>query len=665
MAEVIELLSSSPPQIHISRNQVTALHNKKDDITFSDFDFDTNPFDSPVNLDFRIERSAKRRRLSPEPVPKATLQATLQEVDAVFDLSSEADPDFLPRSKAQYVPLNTSANSNTAEEQLLVRSSSAPEPRHVPRPSRDDVVEILSDRDGNDLVVTSPQPPKFSKSLGYSNRTAGILATLGDSTGHTGGAKAPILTSNAKMKSYARETKSSKGLKSSAKVHDKITDSSQQGQNSLRAQSPEDGPDPPATKVSKAKMTLVEKQAEQERKRLEKERKAADKQLAADMAEANKAKTNKKIAAREMYIELPSAMKGKSVGNQVEESMKEAGAAVTFYHEEIDLTNDSPTNLGHIIKWKRKVESRYDENKEEWLPISKPVVEKEKHILVYLTAEEFCTIAAVGPSGNTIENNKSPEEHTMKENLNAYMKLLRSRHPHHKIVFLIQGLTAYLKKSATAKNREYIAAVRSQNLDPTNTDTAQSSSSSTRAPKKRKSQAPIDLSFITTDLSEALQLHLQLHHPPLSIVHTTSPATTAHQISTLTTHLATRPYRFASQSTNLSHASFCMDGGQIKTGQGNARETFILMLQEINRVTVSMAHGVLSEGYDGPASLAKAFKDREAREGREESRLLLKDVRKAMNRDGGLSDRPLGAMVSKRLWKVFMGRDEGVRDGIA
>jgi len=503
MAEVIELLSSSPPQIHISRGEITTLDNKKDNITFSDFDFDTNPFDSPVNLEFSIQRSAKRRRLSPEPVPKGTLQATFHEVDAVFDLSSEADPDFLPRSKSQAVPLGTSAGSNTFEGQPLVWSSSALEPRHVSRPRDEDVVEILSDRVDSDLIMTSPQPPTFSK--GYSNRTADILATLDHSTGHTGGTKAPILTNNAKMKSYARETKPSKGPKPAAKVHDKIIDSSQPGQKSPRAQSPEDCVDPPAAKTFKAKKTSAEKKAEQERKRLEKERKAADKQLAADMAEANKAKTNKKIAAREMYIELPSALKGKAVGNQVEEIMKEAGAVVNFYHDEVDLTSDSPPNLGHIIKWKRKVESRYDENKEEWLPISKPVIEKEKHILVYLIAEEFCTVAAVGPTSSTVEPNKPLEEQTMKENLNAYMILLRSRHPHHTIIFLIQGLTAYLKKSTTAKNREYTAAVRSQNLDPTDTNPTQPSSTRTRPSKKRKSQTPIDLSFITP---------LPLRNPP-------------------------------------------------------------------------------------------------------------------------------------------------------
>lgn len=37
--------------------------------------------------------------------------------------------------------------------------------------------------------------------------------------------------------------------------------------------------------------------------------------------------------------------------------------------------------------------------------------------------------------------------------------------------------------------------------------------------------------------------------------------------------------------------SFCMDSGQVKTGDDND-DTYIKMLQEVKMITVSMAHGI-------------------------------------------------------------------------
>lgn len=667
MAEIIDLLSSSPPPTRVAEVRTTSIGNKHDNVSFSDFDFDANVLDSPVDLDFNIEQSAKRRRLSPKAVSKPTVKANFQDVDAVFDLSSEADLHLPWQPKSQLSPSIDFLDLDEPDDVPSIPDLSVPEPRHSSRAGNEEVVEVLSDDDLplNDPIITSSQLPKNSKTLDYSDRTTNILANLRQPVKRAGvSTKAAVSIRNAHVYSYGKATKAHKVLKPVTKVDDNILDSSQPELASNRPQSPEDKLSVQAKKTAKSRKTSAEKEAERERKRQEKDQKAADRQFAADIAEVNKVKTNKKIAAKEMQLDLPSGLKGKSVGNQIEEFMKEAEATVTFYDEEIDLSGNTHSNIGYIIKWKRKVESIYDEIKEEWTPIPKPKVEKEKHILVYLTAEDFCTLAAIGPSGGTLENRKPPEEHTMKANLDVYMANLRSRHPQHTIIVLIQGLIAYLKKSANAKNREYVAAVRVQDLSREDEDTPLSSSGA-RPSKKRKTASTVDLSFLTNDISDALQLHLQLNHRPLNIIHTTSVNTTAHQIFTLTQHLATRPYRLAFQGTNLAHASFCMDGGQIKTGRGDARETFILMLQEVNRVTVSMAHGVLSEGFEGPASLIKAFKDTERKEGKEASRLILKDVKKAMNKDGGLSDKPLGAMVSKRLYKVFMSNDEDLRDGIA
>ena len=59
------------------------------------------------------------------------------------------------------------------------------------------------------------------------------------------------------------------------------------------------------------------------------------------------------------------------------------------------------------------------------------------------------------------------------------------------------------------------------------------------------------------------------------------------------------------QRMNLE-ASFCMESGQVKTGE-DKDDTFVKMMQEVVRVTPSIAYGVASE-YPNALSLVKAFR---------------------------------------------------------
>lgn len=298
--------------------------------------------------------------------------------------------------------------------------------------------------------------------------------------------------------------------------------------------------------------------------------------------------------------------------------------------------------------------AEYDEDQEMWRPLPRPRANRENHIIVFLHAEEFCTIA-VGSSENT-----ELDEKRMEHNFDIYINQIRQHYPGHTLIFLIQGLASWIKRNLNVKNREYAAAVRSQAVD-SESDPPAPSQKQRRGQKRRSNnnastQKP-DFSLINAEISEALLLHLQLSHQPLHIHHTTSHGTTAHEISQFTQHLSTRPYRITAQTHNLTRASFCMDIGQIRTS-ADAKETYLSMLQEVNRITPSMAIGISAAGYDSVRKLVEGFRG-------EEGSVLLEDVKKALNRDGGWSDRRLGPMVSKRLYKVFMGKDPGSMDGMA
>jgi crossover junction endonuclease EME1 len=98
--------------------------------------------------------------------------------------------------------------------------------------------------------------------------------------------------------------------------------------------------------------------------------------------------------------------------------------------------------------------------------------------------------------------------------------------------------------------------------------------------------------------------------------------------------------------------SFCMEPNQVRTGS-SIPDTFVKMLQEVNRITAPVAYGIAAE-YPTATELVRGFE----REGKD----MLMGVRKSANRDGGLSDRDVGRRVSRRLWGIFRREDEGSMD---
>lgn len=733
MHEVVSLLSSSPPQepsvsYRTANPQSRSLRSNVFNTAFLDIgssDFEDNgklqpkagsrkvakaiastlpsPIGSVSNLDskifddsvldglrsdgFPVEQPVKRRRLSPRPTTTSTrFQKSLADAEAVFDLSSEPDHDRNPVAKSAADAILQSASLSTYDEvELPSFSSSAPLPKtSATKNVEAELVVDLSSDDGvpyHDPVVSSSQPVPNGKQINLSERTTSLLATLKSSGKHLS------VTKSASMRQAGPHFRSTtkKSQVRTPEDDDNIVDSSQPAPKPSKSVKPakigentrqKNTEDRVADKLQKQK----EKDAAKEQKRLDKERQAAEKQLTTARAEVNKKKTDKKKTSEEMIVKLPYSVKGKSMGNQIEELMKQVEVEVRYYQADVGMSGDNPVAVsnGTIIKWYRKVNSRYNHELEEYETATSKT-EQEKHILVYLTAEEFCALAAMGPTSEVPGQDRQahPSEEEMKTNLDTYVALIRSQSQGMTLVFLIQGLTAYLKKSANTKNREYAAAVRALNPD---TD-APTSSAPTRPSKKRKSTTPqVDLSFLTTEHIDDLTLHLQLSHQPLHIHHTTSVATSAQQIVAFTQHLSTRPYRLSEQAHNLAHASFCMASGQFKTGQGDVTETFLKMLEQVNRITPSMALGIVTEGYDTPRQLVEGFKkvesggtiiletgsgsSREAREAKEKARLMLQDVRKALNKNGARSDKRLGPAASKRLYKVFMSKDENLRDGI-
>jgi crossover junction endonuclease EME1 len=490
-----------------------------------------------------------------------------------------------------------------------------------------------------------------------SERTANLLAGLSTKPSKIG--------SEIRSVNTARNKKSDKGT-----YAEDIFTSSPMSKTTSKVAKSSDGRD--AAKEARALERATakaakdrEREEEKERKRLAKARKAQEKQEAANVAEVNKSKTDKRVSVAEMIVRMSTSLEGTSVGNQVLEYMEHLEVETAFFEEQVDLSDGDQGAAchGNLVAWRRKATARYNDNAGHWEPLAEVRIEEEPHIMVHLTAADFAGLVA--PDARRNRPDSTISEKAMTENIDRHVSCLRRRYRDCKPIYLIEGLEAFLRKNKTVKNRAYAAVVLSQQLPLGGGGSSSALPDSSQArpppPPKKKSRnktnkAPTapDYSFIDTELAESLLLYLQLHHAVL-IHHTASPADTAFWIRTFTEHISTVPYRRERMSLNDAGAAFCMDVGQVKTGD-DARDTYVKMLQEVQRVTPAMAYGIANR-YPNVRALVEAFRD--------EGRLVLEDVRKGANRDGAVTESRLGPAVSKRLYKVFMGKNEWCTDGIA
>ncbi|KAJ6439274.1 alpha-1,2-mannosyltransferase (Alg2) [Purpureocillium lavendulum] len=354
----------------------------------------------------------------------------------------------------------------------------------------------------------------------------------------------------------------------------------------------------------------ADKEAEKERKRRERERKkeekAREKERAAALAEVNKLRTDKKVSTPEMIVDLPACL---APDHKVQVETLLEGLDVQF------STWDSGDNP--IIKWRRKVKSRFDEDLGRWEPIPAHIRD-ENHVLAIVNADDFVKLA-------------------MEDGLDSHVGSIKERFPRHSVLYLLQGMTPWLRKNRNLRNRQFASGVRAgRQAAATTTNRSRSAASSAE--------------FVSEDAIEDALLRLQVEHD-VFIHHTTVSAETARWVATFTQHISTIPYRRQRDHATAA-AGFCMESGQVRTGE-DARDTYVKMLQEIVRITAPIAYGVAAE-FD---SVSKLVRGLEA--GGPER---LDKVHKGANKDGQLSDRTIGPAVSRRICKVFTGRDEASTD---
>ncbi|RYP70333.1 hypothetical protein DL771_005540 [Monosporascus sp. 5C6A] len=362
------------------------------------------------------------------------------------------------------------------------------------------------------------------------------------------------------------------------------------------------------------KQRTEQREGEKERKRVQKEQEKAQRALdnikKRALEEVNKVRTDKKVSTPEMIVDLPSSLEP-GLKAQIQELLKDMDVQHETWSSRVD----------NVVKWRRKVTCRYNEEMGHWEPVDMHI-KPENHVLVIVGAAEFVKLA-LGVEGQDLE---------------AHVLKMKTNHPDAKIIYLIEGLTIWMRKNRNVRNRQFQSAVR----------TAGGVDEPTTSGRRRNNAQHQE--YVDEDSIEDALLSLQVQHGAL-IHHTSLSHETAQWVAVFTRHISIIPYRRARDAATAA-AGFCMESGQVRTGDG-VRDTYVRMLQEMTRVTAPIAHGVAAE-YGSVPELVRGLEAR--------GPLALENCRKSANRDGAFTDRVIGPAVSKRIYRVFTSRDPECTD---
>jgi len=255
-------------------------------------------------------------------------------------------------------------------------------------------------------------------------------------------------------------------------------------------------------KSRKAQEKLDLKEAERDRKRAAKEAKAKEKEIAADLAKVNTQRIDKKVSTPEMIVDLPLDLDSR------------LAAQVRRFLSPLEVEcKEWISPIPSVIKWRRKVESVYNEEMGHWEPIPKQI-KPENLIMCVMTANEFVDLA-MGEEGR---------------DLDAHVLQVKARFHEYVTIYLVEGLTAWMRKNRNIKNRQFTEAVRSQ--------MAQGLALPASQKGKKKSQQE----YVDEDMIEDALLRLQIIHGA-QIHHTTATVDTAQWVMVFTQHISTIPYR--------------------------------------------------------------------------------------------------------------------------
>lgn len=395
------------------------------------------------------------------------------------------DEWLLPQAKRQKLG---AVHSNTAQQSAsalidpadsIIFTSSAHQSltlsQTLQRPDRRQSLSDLSD-DSLPEDFLQPRGPPRKGLAKLSESTATLLASLTETA-------PPSKPSKSRESNTKRSKLTDEERKAREQEKEKVKEAKERGKELL--------------KEARAK----ERESDKERKRLEREEKAKEKRMEADIAEVNRSKLDKKESTLEMIVDLPASMDGTRLADKVRLRFKEIGADVALYQSPVP----------NVVKWRRKIKARWNEELDRWDPLDFMVIEEEKHLLCFMSAEEFTQRAMCAQGVEDIE---------------LHHASLRSAYNNCTPIYLIENLHGLMQKRKTARNRAFQAQVIGEEYSAHN---------------QRKGAQQESL-LLDGDMIENALLRMQVEHGCL-VHHTREASDSAAWIAHFTQHISAIPYR--------------------------------------------------------------------------------------------------------------------------
>ena len=246
------------------------------------------------------------------------------------------------------------------------------------------------------------------------------------------------------------------------------------------------------------------KEDELERKRKLREQQAREKQRATEIEEVNRATLDKSETTREMIVDLPTSIADQKIDRQTRDFLQKHCAEASTYQ----------SSVPNVVKWRRKVKAVWNEESQRWEPLPDMRIDNEKHILCYMHADDFISLA--------ISRND--------QDLDSHVTRLKSSHPDCTLIYLIDGFDRWMQQNKNAENRAYQAKVMAQAFEDET------------GPQPAKSRKRAAREFVDKDNIEDALLRLQLQHSCL-VQHAKDTVDSAMWILIFTQHISTNPYR--------------------------------------------------------------------------------------------------------------------------
>jgi crossover junction endonuclease EME1 len=467
-------------------NQPAKSATEINNFEFPSDDFDsTTPFDDPFASD---EPLPKKIRLTPSPKASVSKITVPKRTEFKKSTSNIESLSKMNTSRTTSAPgLRRSKTMSTMLESDPIMFTSSPDPfEDAARRRKKKRKEALYEDEDDDLF-----------DLGSSKNN-----TIGTNCASRGG----ILKSSHvnKRKGVAIDNSSDFDLPDIGSLASKPSSQPvKSSQTALAKYNAEKAKEKAAReRAEKLKKKQVSNENKKEQKRLAKEQKVRDKEKAAEVAKLNTLRTDKKISAPEMIVDVSSCLETK------------LASQVRNFLAPLQIEYSDWQSSSSVIKWRRKVVAEWNEEMGHWEPV--PLrIKTEKHVMCILSAKEFVDLAMADEG----------------QDLDAHVLKLKAKFDSSEIIYMIEGLTAWMRKNRNVKNKQFTAAVRSHLGQDEKAPTA-----SQRAMKKKEQQ------YVDEDMIEDALLRLQVIHRTL-IHHTASMIETAEWIVTFTQHISTIPYK--------------------------------------------------------------------------------------------------------------------------